>query len=104
MDFLIFLQCFFLVRGKGNTKYSIAIADLILLYNKCMEGQYGKGDIFSFDLYKSCPQMKAQFTWYSKVFKHSSLVFTFCVLPVNEEQPTNWMSSGIAKPHDTPAS
>jgi hypothetical protein len=47
MDFLIFLQCFFLARGgKGNTKCSIAIADLILLYNKCMEGQYGKGNIF----------------------------------------------------------
>jgi hypothetical protein len=41
MDFLIFLQCFFLVRGgKGTTKCPIVIADLVLLYNKCMEGQH----------------------------------------------------------------
>ncbi len=64
LGFLIFfLQCFFLVTGragrpgtrtvrKGNTKCSIAIEDLILLHNKCMEGQYGKGNIFLFDLYK----------------------------------------------------
>ncbi len=51
MDFLIFLQCLFLYRGgKGNAKCPIAIADLVLLYTKCMEGQYGKVDVLSFDL------------------------------------------------------
>ncbi len=49
MDFLIFLQCFFLLyrSGKGNTECPIAIADLVLLYNKFMEGQYCKGDVLS---------------------------------------------------------
>jgi hypothetical protein len=32
-----------------------------MLYNKCMEGQYGKGDPLSFDVYKACPQLKAPF-------------------------------------------
>jgi hypothetical protein len=41
-----------------DTKCPIAIADLVLLYNQCMEGQYGKGDFISFDLYKSYPQLK----------------------------------------------
>jgi hypothetical protein len=88
MDFLIFLKCFSLIRGgEGNTKPSIAIAALILVCNKFMECQYGKGDIFSFDLYKSCTQLKVQFARYRKMFEHllRSLVFTFCILPVNEE-------------------
>jgi hypothetical protein len=69
-----------------------------------MECQYGKSDIFSFDLYKSCPQLKAQFAQYRKVFEQSSLVFAFCIIPVNEEQPTNWMLNFIAKLQGTPAS
>jgi hypothetical protein len=91
MDFLIFLQRFFLYRGgKGNAKCPIAIADLVLLYNKCMKGQYGKVDVLSFDLYKSCPQLKAQFARYCKVFEHRlrSLVPTYRVLSLNEEQST----------------
>jgi hypothetical protein len=38
---------------EGEHQVLSCIADLILLYNKCMEGQYGKGDIYSFDLYNS---------------------------------------------------
>ncbi len=60
MDFLIFLQCFFQYRsGKGNAKRLIAIADLVLLYSKCMEGKYCKVDVLSFDLYKSCQLQSA---------------------------------------------
>ncbi len=37
---------FFLYRGgKGQAKCPIDIANLVLFYNKCMEGQYGKGEI-----------------------------------------------------------
>ena len=61
---------FFLYRGgKGQAKCPIDIADLVLLYNKCMEGQYGKGDLLTFDLYKSCPTLKAPFAKYCKVFE-----------------------------------
>ncbi len=88
MDFLNSLQSVFLYRGgKGNAKCLIAIADLVLLYNKCMEpGQYGKVDVLSFDFYKSCPQLKAQFALYCKVFEHllRSLVPTYRLLPLNE--------------------
>ena len=53
---------FFLYRGgQGQAKCPIDVADLVLLYNKCMEGQYGKGDLLIFDLYKSCPILKAPF-------------------------------------------
>ncbi len=76
MDILIFLQCFIQYRGgKGNAKCPIAVADLVLLYNKCMEGQYSKVDVLSFDLYKSCPQLKAQFALYCKVLNSSSTGF-----------------------------
>jgi hypothetical protein len=52
-----------------------------------MEGQYGKGDVLSLDLYKSCPQLKGQFAKYCKVFeiRLRSLVSTYRVLPLNEE-------------------
>ncbi len=56
--------------GKGNAKCPIALADLVMLYNKCMERQYGKGDPLSFGLYETCPQLKAPFTKYCKVFEH----------------------------------
>ena len=63
---------FFLYRGgKGQANFAkcpIDITDLVLLYNKCTEGQYGKGDLLTFDLYKSCPTLKATFAKYCKVF------------------------------------
>ena len=81
---------FFLYRGgKGQAKCPLDKADLVLLYNKCMEGQYGKGDLLTFDLYKSCPTLKAPFAKYCKVFEQRlrSLVPDYRVTPVNEEQP-----------------
>ncbi len=70
--------------GKGNSKCPIAIADLVMLYNKCMEGQYGKGDPLSFNLYKICPQLKTPFIKHCKVFEHllRFLVPEYSVLPV----------------------
>ena len=35
----------------------ISIADVVFLCNTRIEGQYGKGDILTFDLYKSCPSL-----------------------------------------------
>jgi hypothetical protein len=109
MDFLIL---FFLYRGgKGQTKCPISIADLVLLYNKCMEGQYCKGDILTFNLYKSCPSLKPQFVRYCKSFEQRlrSLVPDYRVIPVNEEQQTKldvtgfiteWKSNaGKIRPH-----
>ena len=62
-----------------------------------MEGQYGKGDPLSFDLYKTCPQLKAPFTKYCKVFETRlrSLVPEYRVLPVNEEQSTKLDVAGF---------
>jgi hypothetical protein len=62
-----------------------------------MEGQYGKGDPLSFDLYKTCPQLKAPFTKYCKVFETRlrSLVPEYRVLPVNEEQTTKLDVAGL---------
>jgi hypothetical protein len=62
-----------------------------------MEGQYGKLDVLSFDLYKSCPQLKAQLARYCKVFEHRlrSLVPTYRVHPLNEEQPTKLDVAGF---------
>ncbi len=37
--------------GKGQAKCPIDIADFVLLCNKCIDGQYGKGDLLTFDLY-----------------------------------------------------
>ena len=91
MDFLIFSQFFFLYRvEKGNTKCPIAIADLLLLCIKCMEGQYGKDNVLSLDLYKSYPQLKGQFAKYCRVFeiRLRSLVSTYRVLQMNEKQST----------------
>ncbi len=44
------------------------LVQALLLYNKCMEGQYGKGNLLTLDLYKSCPTLKAPFAKYCKVF------------------------------------
>jgi hypothetical protein len=83
-----------------------------------MEGQYGNGDVLSFDLYKSYPQLKGRFAKYCKVFEIllRSLLSTYCVLPLNEESTkldvanfiTEWRASGknTLKPltlEDTPA-
>ena len=96
----------FLYRGgKGQAKCPIDIADLVLLYNKCREGQYGKGDLLTFDLYKSCSTLKAPFAKYCKVFEQRlfSLVPDYRITPVHAEQPTKlevagfiteWKSSG----------
>jgi hypothetical protein len=67
------------------------------MYNKCMEGQYGKGDVLSFDLYKSYPQLKGRFAKYCKVFEIllRSLVSTYRVLPLNKEQSTKLDVAGF---------
>jgi hypothetical protein len=93
-----FLAMFFLYRGgKGQAKRPIDIADPVLVYNKCMEGQYGKGDLLTFNLYKSCPTLKAPFAKYCKVFEQRlrSLVPDYRVTPVNEDQPTKLEVAGF---------
>ncbi len=60
-----------------------------------MEGQYGKVDVLSIDLYKSCPQLQAQFARYCKVFKHRLCSLVPRVLPWNEEQPTKLDVAGF---------
>ena len=74
--------------GKGNAKCPIAIANLVLLYNKCMEGQYCMGDPLQFDLFASCTKLKGRFLKYCKAFEPRlrSLVPEYRVIPVNEEQ------------------
>ncbi len=89
---------FFLYRGgKGQAKCPIDIADLVLLKNKCMDGQYGKGDLLTFDLYNVCPTLKAPFAKYCKVCEQRlrSLVPDYRVTPVNEEQPTKLEVAGF---------
>ncbi len=74
-----------------------------------MEGQYSKGDVLSFNLFKSYPQLKGQFAKYCKVFeiRLRSLVSTYSILPLNEEQSTKldfagfiteWRASGKNTP------
>jgi hypothetical protein len=69
-----------------------------------MEGQYGKGDVLSFDLYQSYPQLKGQIVKSVKVFeiRLRSLVSTYRALTLNEEPTkldisgfiTEWRASG----------
>ena len=62
-----------------------------------MEGQYGRGDLLTFDLYKSCPTLKAPFAKYCQVFEQRlcSLVPDYRVTPANEEQPTKLDVAGF---------
>ena len=55
-----FLAMLFSVQGREGERQVPYCNSRFGLYNKCMEGQYGKVDVLSFDLYKSCQQLKAQ--------------------------------------------
>ena len=47
---LLIFCCFRSREGaKSNEKCSIAIADLVLMYNRAIKGLYSKVDIFTFD-------------------------------------------------------
>ena len=85
-------------RLKSNEKCPIAIADLVLLYNRSMEGLYKKcGDVLTFDLFAGVPGIKAPFIKFCKAFEKRlrSSVPSHRVIPVNEEQPTNLDVAGF---------
>ena len=79
-----------------------------------MEGQYGKGDPLSFDVYRTCPQLKAPFTKYCKVFEHR-LAFRCTISRASQDavpRPPSRITGagvftaiagGIAKLKDAPA-
>ncbi len=54
--------------GSKNEKCSVAIADLVLLYNATQEGLYGpvKNDRSAFDLFALCPGTKKWFVKFCK--------------------------------------
>ena len=96
-----FLWCCLRRRGgnRVSDKCPVAIADLVLMYNRCMDGLYGasKTDILSFDFFATMPEMKTQFTKYCKPFEKRlcSLVTSYRVIPVNEEQSTTLDITGF---------
>ncbi len=68
----------------------IAIADLVLQYNRAMEGLYSKVDALTFDLFAGFPGMAVLFIPFCKAFEKSlrTSVLSHRVIAVNEEQPT----------------
>ena len=85
--------------SKANEKCPVAIADLVLMHNRCMEGMYGtsKNDILSFDFFAPFPALKAPFIKYCKAFEkrlRQSVPF-YRVIPVKEDLPTNLAVAGF---------
>ena len=88
-----------LCRGsaKASEKCPIAIADLVLMYNRAMEGLYSKIDPITFDFYAGFPGTKPQFLKYCRVFERRlcSLVQSPRVIPVIEDHCTSLDVAGF---------
>ena len=85
----------FLCRGSKDT-CPVAIADLVLLYNKAQEGIV-KSNRLGFDLYNGIAEVKSLWLKYCKPYEQrlSHVVPTFRVIPVVEDESTEVMVSGF---------
>ena len=85
----------FFCRG-GKDKSPVAIADLVLLYNKAQEG-IAKNDRLGFDIFNGIADVKAQWLKYCKPYEKrlDLLVATFRTIPVVEDESTDVMVPGF---------
>ena len=85
----------FFCRG-GKDKSPVAIADLVLMYNKAQEG-IAKNDRLGFDIFNGIADVKAQWLKYCKPYEKrlDLLVATFRTIPVVEDESTDVMVPGF---------
>ena len=93
--FLVSDLLFSLCSGSRD-KYPVAIADLVLLYNKAQEG-IAKIDRLGFDIYNGIADVKAQWLKYCKPYEKrlDLLVAMFRTIPVVEDESTDVMVPGF---------